>query len=99
MNPLYIPDSRHVCQVLVGTTWAPVDLASYGHLTLAEGRWTCSPREFARRHQEGLARIVRHVGEIVDGDVVAEEVRVTDAVLSLLTAAGVGPASAQSHAL
>ena len=93
MNPLYIPDSREVCQVLVGTAWAPVDLASYGHLTLVEGRWTCSPAEFARRYQAGTARIVRHVGEIVDGDVVAEEARVTDAVLSLLTAAGV------SHAL
>ena len=75
-EPVVYRQVFEVPQVLVGREWEPVQLTGLGSLELvretrdAEPHWQVSPSEFARLYQRGHARMLLHLGTIVDPDVV-----------------------------
>ena len=73
--PVLQRDERDVCQVLTHAGWRAVELVGAGRLQRAGRGWVCSPAEFARRYQLDLARLVRHLGTVVDPDVADEVLR------------------------
>lgn len=84
-EPLFLPDTRDVCQLRTAGGWVPVELTGTGTPMPRGDVWVCSPTEFGRRYRAGTARLVEHRGLVVDPDALAAEAGDVDGLGFVLT--------------